>query len=117
MKLEISPALIALIILLVSGMYIHYRGRVRYKFFRQVFDHSTLFAPINIFMYLFSKVPQRPYLALDTLPELKTLSENWEDIKNEAIALKKAEMIKLKFLPHRSHSNVLSYCNLRFFSP
>ena len=36
---------------------VHYRGRVRHSFWGQVFDHSGLLAPVNVFLYAFSAAP------------------------------------------------------------
>jgi beta-hydroxylase len=33
---------------------VHFRGKVRLGFWRQVSDHSTIMAPYNVLMYLFS---------------------------------------------------------------
>ncbi len=48
---------IILLIIVIAVLYVHYRGRVRYRFWRQLSDHSTFTAPLNGFMYLFSRVP------------------------------------------------------------
>eukprot|EP01032_Pedospumella_encystans_P031398 gene31399-35442_t len=59
---------------------------------RQLFDHSSFMAPINLFMHVFSKVPSKPYLALDQFKELEPLQQNWQIIRAEAenlLALKK----------------------------
>ncbi|MCW6283467.1 aspartyl/asparaginyl beta-hydroxylase domain-containing protein, partial [Klebsiella pneumoniae] len=53
---------IVLLIIVIAVLYVHYRGRVRYRFWRQLSDHSTFTAPLNGFMYLFSRVPNTPYL-------------------------------------------------------
>jgi beta-hydroxylase len=80
-----SPIKIAILAAFVlSTIYIHYRGRVRLGFWRQLSDHSTFMAPINCFMYLFSKVPARPYLPLEDFPELERLTANWQNIRSEA---------------------------------
>jgi beta-hydroxylase len=80
---------------LFTILYIHFRGRVRLPFFRQIFDHSSFFAPINIFMYLFSRVPlSPPYLSLDHFSELQPLANNWEQIRAEALALLAMQKIK-----------------------
>lgn len=81
-------------IYLFSICWIHFRGRVRLPFHRQVIDHSALFAPMNLFMYLFSKVPASPYLPLDYFRELKTLQDNWQMIRGEAQSLMALEKIK-----------------------
>jgi beta-hydroxylase len=51
-------------------------------------------APINAFIYLFSTVPNRPYLDLKQFPELKVLQDNWQIIREEARALTSEEHIK-----------------------
>ena len=42
--------------------YVHFRGRVRHRFLRQITDHSTFMAPINVPMYAFPRVPATPHL-------------------------------------------------------
>jgi beta-hydroxylase len=77
---------------LFSIFHIHFRGKVRLPFMRQLFDHSSFMAPINLFMHVFSKVPSQPYLALDQFKELEPLQQNWQIIRAEAenlLALKK----------------------------
>ena len=44
---------------LLSIAFLHFRGRVRLPMLRQFFDHSSIMAPINLFMYAFSGVPRR----------------------------------------------------------
>ena len=43
-------------------LYIHFRGKVRARWSRQLLDHSSFMAPINVVMYMFSKVPTTPFL-------------------------------------------------------
>jgi hypothetical protein len=50
----LAPKFIVLYVFVVSAMYVHYRGRVRHGFLRQLTDHSSLMAPYNALMYLFS---------------------------------------------------------------
>ncbi len=73
--------------LILSGTYVHYRGKARHGFFRQLTDHSTFMAPINCIMYLFSEVPNKPYLDIKDFPELQVFRENWQVIRDEAIQL------------------------------
>jgi beta-hydroxylase len=48
---------ILLVVLFVASvLYVHFRGRVRHKFSRQLKDHSTFLAPINALLYLTSKI-------------------------------------------------------------
>ena len=48
---------------------IHLRGRVRFKFARQLTDHSTFVAPFNVLIYLFSAVPNKPYVPVSSVPD------------------------------------------------
>ncbi|MNZ55948.1 Aspartyl/Asparaginyl beta-hydroxylase [compost metagenome] len=79
---------------LFSVSYVHWRGRVRHKLSRQLTDHSSFLAPLNTFLYLFSRAPSRPYLAVGDFPELQPLQENWREIRAEALALLRAGEIK-----------------------
>src|SRR6185437_8008053 len=85
---------IVLAVLVVCALYVHFRGKVRHKFLRQITDHSTFLAPINVLMYAFSPVPRTPYLQVADFPELENLRNNWQTIRDEAIALAKASQIK-----------------------
>ncbi|MFZ5960712.1 lipid A hydroxylase LpxO [Pseudomonas knackmussii] len=77
-----------------SIAYVHIRGQVRHKLSRQLSDHSSFLAPLNCFMYLFSRVPNKPYLSPDDFPEMRKLTENWEVIRAEALRLREAGSIK-----------------------
>ena len=46
---------------------------------RQLTDHSTFMAPYNVLAYLFSAVPNQPYLDVAQLPDLAPLRDNWRD--------------------------------------
>jgi beta-hydroxylase len=73
-----------LALFVTCGMVVHFRGKVRHRFSRQVLDHSTFTAPINVFMYAFSRVPNQPYLPLAEFPELMVLRQRWREIRAEA---------------------------------
>lgn len=79
--------LLIVALFVLSTAYIHWRGRVRLSLGRQLTDHSTFMAPINCFMYLFSRVPASPYLPLSAFPEMKLLQDNWRTIREEALKL------------------------------
>ena len=66
---------------------VHLRGRVRLRFDRQLVDHSALFAPYNLLMYAFSKVPSRPVVDRSGFSELDALRNHWQTIRAEALAL------------------------------
>ena len=65
----------------------HFRGRVRHSLHKQVFDHSSFTAPVNLFMLLFSGVPRTAYLDPTRFPELNELQSHWQEIREEALAL------------------------------
>jgi beta-hydroxylase len=75
-------------IYLFSLLCIHLRGKARLPLRQQLLDRSTLMAPINVFMYLFSRTPASPFVAGSSLPELARLRENWESIRAEAEGLR-----------------------------
>ena len=79
---------------LLSILHVHFRGRVRLPFFRQLFDHSSFVAPLNMFMHVFSGVPSTPYLAVGEFQALRLLEENWEVIRAEALGLQELEKIR-----------------------
>ena len=92
--LAIIPASVAVGGYLGSAVFVHFRGKVRHKFSRQLRDHSTFLGPYNAFVYLFSKVPNKPILDIQGFPELLTLRENWQVIRDEALRLYEEGHIK-----------------------
>ncbi|MBD8164383.1 lipid A hydroxylase LpxO [Erwinia persicina] len=81
-------AIIIIAIFIISVIYAHSRGRVKLKFSRQLFDHSTFMAPINMFMTGLSALPDKqPYFDHDLFPELNSLTDNWQAIREEAVRL------------------------------
>ena len=74
-------------IYLACILVVHFRGRVRHSFWGQVFDHSGLLAPVNVFLYAFSAIPNRPYTPVDRFPELDKLRANAAAIREEGLAL------------------------------
>ena len=76
-------------------LFVHFRGKARLRFSRQIFDHSSVVSPINVFIYLFSKVPtKKAYLPVSEFKGLKLLLDNWQVIRDEALALDNLEKIK-----------------------
>ena len=78
----------------LAAVYVHLRGRVRLRPWRQMTDHSTFLAPVNVVMYACSRVRAKPYAPLEAFPELAPLREHWQDIRDEAIALREAQRIR-----------------------
>ena len=83
----LAPKLIVLYVFVASAVYVHFRGRVRHGFFRQLTDHSSLMAPYNVLMYMFSAVPNKPFADVAAFPELAPLRDNWQTIRDEALQL------------------------------
>src|SRR6476620_9568464 len=83
----LAPKYLILAAFLGSVLYVHLRGKVRFSFVRQLFNHSSLLAPYNALMYLFSAVPSKPLLNEDDFPQLRELSSNWQMIRDEALKL------------------------------
>jgi beta-hydroxylase len=79
--------LILVAVYLVCVIIVHVRGREKLKFRRQVLDHSGFFAPYNVLMYAFSKVPNAPYPDRRRFPELDILRDGWHGIREEALRL------------------------------
>ena len=87
MERLLAPPFIVMYLFAASAMVVHFRGRLRLRFARQLLDHSTFIAPYNVLMYLFSAVPNKPVLSARALPELDKLRDNWEVIRQEAVKL------------------------------
>ena len=83
----LAPKFIVLYVFVASALFVHFRGRVRHKLTKQLADHSTIMAPYNTLMYLFSAVPAKPILDPRSLPELDVLRVNWQTIRDEALSL------------------------------
>ena len=77
-----------------SALFIQLRGKVRLKWKRQLTDHSTLFAPINVLMYAFSAEPIAPFGEVERHPELLELRRNWQVIRDEAHRLHEVGCIR-----------------------
>ena len=66
-------------LVLGSALYVHLRGRERFRFTRQLFNHSTLLAPYNALVFLFSAVPAKAFQDVSRFPELAPLSRAVDD--------------------------------------
>jgi beta-hydroxylase len=83
----LAPKFLLLYTFVLSALFVHFRGRVRHRFARQLTDHSTLLAPLNALLYAFSAVPNKPFLDVRQFPQLDRLRENWRTIRDEGMAL------------------------------
>lgn len=70
-----------------SVLYLHFRGRARLPLLRQMFNHSAVFAPYNVLVYLFSRIPGHAYVDRRDFPELDLLRDNWQVVRDEALQL------------------------------
>lgn len=70
-----------------SAAVVHLRGRERFGFLRQLFNHSTLLAPFNVLAYAFSRVPSSAWIDRSRFPELDALRDHYTEIRDEALAL------------------------------
>ncbi len=82
-----APRFVLLCIFVLCAVFVHFRGRIRHRFTRQLTDHSTIMAPLNALLYAFSAVPNRPLLDVHQFPELNLLRENWRTIREEGLKL------------------------------
>jgi beta-hydroxylase len=93
-----------LFIYIVAVAYTQLRGKVRLKFFRQLFNHSTFIAPLNLLMYMFSGVPNKPFYDPKDFPELNVLRENWQVMRAEA-----EQLVKLGYIKAAEHNNDMGF--------
>lgn len=77
----------ALLIYVGCIVFIRIRNAEPFGLKRQLTDFSTFMVPFNIPAYLLSRVPNTPQIDKSHLPELKLLEDNWETIRDEALAL------------------------------
>lgn len=83
----VAPRYLVFAAFVVSGTYVHFRGRERHKLRRQLLDHSTLMSPYNVIMYLFSAVRANPYTDVNKFPDLAPLRTHWQMMRDEAMKL------------------------------
>jgi beta-hydroxylase len=83
----LGPTRIALAMVALSAAAVHFRGKARLRFSRQLTDHSTFTAPYNALVYLASRTPARPFLDPDDFPALKALTDNWQVFREEGLQL------------------------------
>jgi len=72
----------------------HYRGRVRFPAVRQMLTHTNYMAPYNLLMNVFSTLPNKPILETESIDELGLLRDNWQVMRDEAMALAEEGQIK-----------------------
>jgi beta-hydroxylase len=80
-------------IFVISAIYVYFRSRVRFGVVRSLTDYQVLLAPINSLPYLFSKVKASAFIPVSQFPEMQPLKDNWEVIRQEALALNAEDAI------------------------
>ncbi len=82
-------------LLILCVVYVlHYRGRVRYNVWRQLSDHSTFTAPLNVFMYPVFPQLTTPYRKPEQFPRAGGTVGEWETIRDEGQKLMEIQQIK-----------------------
>jgi len=79
-----------------SIVFVRLRNDVSFDLKRQLSDFSTFMVPFNIPAYLLSRVPTTAFLEKKYFPEVGVLEENWELIRDEALALYEHGHIAIK---------------------
>ncbi|HEY0975375.1 MAG TPA: aspartyl/asparaginyl beta-hydroxylase domain-containing protein [Solimonas sp.] len=79
--------LVVLLMYVGSIAFLRLRNRAHLSWSRQLTDFSTFMVPFNIPAYLMSRVPTRARLPVSALPGLQLLQDNWQTIRDEALAL------------------------------
>jgi beta-hydroxylase len=84
------------LVYVASIIFVRVRNADPFELKRQLSDFSTFTVPFNIPAYLLSKVPTSAYIPQRYFPALKVLEDNWQVIRDEALALYKNGHIAIK---------------------
>ncbi|MDO3382348.1 aspartyl/asparaginyl beta-hydroxylase domain-containing protein [Gilvimarinus algae] len=76
--------------------FVRTRNRVTFPLSRQLSDFSTFMVPFNLPAYGLSTVPTTPRVSKEHFPELQIIEDNWEVIRDEALALYQGGKITAK---------------------
>lgn len=79
--------LVLLSIYLGSLLFVRLRNRAHLPWSRQLANYSVFMVPFNIPAYLLSKVSTKARLPISEFPQLQLLQDNWQTIRDEALAL------------------------------
>src|SRR4029434_1765933 len=83
----VAPRFLLLYAYVAAAAYVHLRGRVRHRLQRQLTDHCTVFAPLNVLISAASAVPRSPLLDPRAFPEVAVLRDHWREMRAEAEGL------------------------------
>ena len=76
-----------LLLYIFSIVFVRTRNNDKFSLTRQLSDFSTFMVIFNLPAYLLSRVPIQPFVDKEYYPELQILEDNWEVIRDEALAL------------------------------
>src|SRR5271165_5330270 len=82
-----APRHVVLAVFVLSALYVHLRGRVRFGLLRALTDFTVVLAPYNALMYAFSKVRTSAFIDPAQFPEMSPLTAHWREIREEAARL------------------------------
>ncbi|WP_302721897.1 aspartyl/asparaginyl beta-hydroxylase domain-containing protein [Gilvimarinus gilvus] len=85
-----------IIIYVACIVFVRTRNRVTFPLSRQLSDFSTFMVPFNLPAYGLSKVETTPRVSKEHFPELRVIEDNWEVIRDEALALYEGGKITAK---------------------
>ncbi len=88
--------LIALFVYIACIVFVRRRNKEPFELTRQLSDFSTFMVPFNIPAYLLSKIPTTAFLGKQHFPAVSVLEDNWEIIRDEALALYRDGHIAIK---------------------
>jgi len=82
-----APRHVVLAVFVLSALYVHLRGRVRFGLLRAMTDFTVVLAPYNALMYVFSKVKAAAFIDPSQFPDLVPLAAYWREMREEAARL------------------------------
>lgn len=90
--------LVAVLVIYVFCLaFVRLRNQAHLPLGRQMTDFSTFMVPFNIPAYLLSKLPMHARMPVqETFPQTRLLQDNWEVIRDEALALQAQGLIAAK---------------------
>ncbi len=89
-------SLVVMLFTIASIYYVYkFRGQVRFSNFSEYLRKGwPIFAPFNCVMYIFTRPAWlKPVLNMDQFSELAKISENWQVIRDEALALHREDVL------------------------
>lgn len=87
-------ALFLLFAYIASVAFVRTRNTDKFEFVRQLSDFSTFMVPFNLPAYLLSRIPITPRVDKSHFPKLQVLEDNWQVIRDEALALYEQGYVK-----------------------